>query len=158
MTKNIFSKGIRFQCQGSSNCCVSRGSYGFVYLSKKDILRLAKYTDLPIKDFINLYCDKTDGFVHFKERRKNGECQFLKGYKDCYWERNENIAFKYDPVNTTETIVNAVTSCGDLCSELQWCKAGVCEDLAEYTFDLKINFLALLLFKIIWCRCCTRLI
>ena len=78
MTKNIFSKGIRFQCQGSSNCCVSRGSYGFVYLSKKDILRLAKYTDLPIKDFINLYCDKTDGFVHFKERRKNGECQFLE--------------------------------------------------------------------------------
>ena len=46
--------------------------------SKKDILRLAKYTDLPIKDFINLYCDKTDGFVHFKERRKNGECQFLE--------------------------------------------------------------------------------
>ena len=78
MTRNIFSTGIRFQCQGSSNCCVSRGSYGFVYLSKKDILRLAKYTDLPIKDFINLYCDKTDGFVHFKERRKNGECQFLE--------------------------------------------------------------------------------
>ena len=78
MTKNIFSKGIRFQCQGSSNCCVSRGSYGFVYLSKKDILRLSKHTDLEVKDFINLYCDKTDGFVHFKERKKNGKCQFLE--------------------------------------------------------------------------------
>ena len=66
MTKKIYSKGIRFQCQGSSNCCVSRGSYGFVYLSKKDILRLSKYTDLSIKDFIKLYCEKTDGFVHFK--------------------------------------------------------------------------------------------
>jgi len=78
MTKNIFSKGMRFQCQGSSNCCVSRGSYGFVYLSKKDIIRLAKHIDLSTKDYINLYCDKTDGFIHFKERRKNGECQFLE--------------------------------------------------------------------------------
>ena len=34
-------KGIRFECQGSGNCCVSRGSYGFVYLSKKDIKRLS---------------------------------------------------------------------------------------------------------------------
>ena len=78
MTKKIYSKGMRFQCQKSSNCCVSRGSYGFVYLSKKDILRLSKYTDLSIKDFIKLYCEKTYGFVHFKERRKNSECQFLE--------------------------------------------------------------------------------
>ena len=77
MTKKIYSKGMRFQCQGSSNCCVSRGSYGFVYLSKKDILRLSKYTNLLAKDFINVYCDKTDGFIHFKERRNNGKCQFL---------------------------------------------------------------------------------
>ena len=78
MTKKIYSKGMRFQCQRSSNCCVSRGSYGFVYLSKKDILRLSKYTDLSIKDFIKLYCEKTYGFVHFKEHRKNSECQFLE--------------------------------------------------------------------------------
>ena len=78
MTKKIYSKEMRFQCQGSSNCCISRGSYGFVYLSKKDILRLSKYTDLSIKDFIKLYCEKTYGFVHFKERRKNSECQFLE--------------------------------------------------------------------------------
>ena len=70
MKKNIYSKGIRFKCQGSSNCCVSRGSYGFVYLSKKDILKLSKYIDIQIKDFINIYCDETDGFIHFKERRK----------------------------------------------------------------------------------------
>jgi len=70
----------------------------------------------------------------------NGECQYLKGYKDCYWQKNENIAFKYDPVNTTETITNAVNSCGDSCSDLQWCKDDVCVDLAEYTFDLKIIF------------------
>ena len=72
----------------------------------------------------------------------NGECQYLKGYKDCYWQRNENIAFTDDPVNTTQTIVNATDECDDSCGELQWCSnlTGACEDLAEYTFDLQINF------------------
>ncbi len=37
-------KGIRFECQGSGNCCVSRGTYGFVYLSKKDIKKRSKFT------------------------------------------------------------------------------------------------------------------
>ena len=83
-----YSKVIKFECQGSSNCCVSRGSYGFVYVSKKDIKRLSKYTNLYIKDFIHLYCDKTDGFIHFKEKLKNGNCQFLKNKRcDVYKAR-----------------------------------------------------------------------
>ena len=32
-----YQNGIRFQCQGSGKCCVSRESYGYVYLSKKDL-------------------------------------------------------------------------------------------------------------------------
>ena len=72
-----YKKGIRFECQGSSNCCVSRGMYGYVYLTKKDILRISIYMDLKVIDFIKLYCDKTDGFTHFKEKMKNGDCQFL---------------------------------------------------------------------------------
>jgi Fe-S-cluster containining protein len=68
---------VYFECQGSGNCCVSRGSYGYVYLSKKDIKKLSDYTNLRIKDFIKLYCDNTNGFTHFKEKNKNGDCQFL---------------------------------------------------------------------------------
>jgi len=76
--KNIdYKKGIRFKCQGSAKCCVSRGSYGFVYLSKKDIKRLSDYTSLKIYEFINLYCDKTEGFTHLKEKNKLGNCLFL---------------------------------------------------------------------------------
>ena len=83
MIKNIdYRKGVRFECQGSANCCVSRGSYGFVYLSKADILELSKFTNLKYEDFINLYCDKTDGFIHFKEQNNNGKCQFLNN-KRC---------------------------------------------------------------------------
>ena len=42
MDKEIFKKGINFKCQGSSNCCVSRGNYGYVYLSKKDLKTRSK--------------------------------------------------------------------------------------------------------------------
>ena len=76
--KNIkYTKEIRFECQGSGNCCVSRGNYGFIYLSKDDILKLSNYLHLKIKDFIKLYCDKTAGFTHFIEKSNNGDCQFL---------------------------------------------------------------------------------
>tara|TARA_Y100001970_G_C14108227_1_gene789385 strand:+ start:803 stop:1240 length:438 start_codon:yes stop_codon:yes gene_type:complete len=74
-------KGIKFQCQGSGNCCVSRGSYGFVYLSKNDVNRLAHFINLKTKDFIEKYCDYTNGFLHLKENNANGDCQFLKDKK-----------------------------------------------------------------------------
>ena len=81
MTTIDYNEGIRFKCQGSSNCCVSRGEYGFVYLSNKDVQRLSLFTKLKKNDFINIYCDKTDGFTHLKEKFKNGNCIFLKNKK-----------------------------------------------------------------------------
>ena len=42
MNKINIKDGIRFECQGSGNCCVSRGSYGFVYLSETDLKRFSK--------------------------------------------------------------------------------------------------------------------
>jgi len=76
-----YMKGIRFKCQGSSNCCISRGEYGFVYLSNKDIKKLSFFTKLKKNDFLKLYCEKTDGFIHLKEKYKNGNCIFLKNKK-----------------------------------------------------------------------------
>jgi len=76
-----YTKGIRFKCQGSSNCCVSRGEFGFVYLSNKDVERLCLFTNLEKNDFIKIYCDKTNGFTHLKEKFKNGNCVFLKDKK-----------------------------------------------------------------------------
>ena len=45
MKKKIYQKGINFKCQGSANCCVSRGSYGFVYLSNIDLKKLTYIED-----------------------------------------------------------------------------------------------------------------
>ena len=77
MDKEIFKKGIKFKCQGSSNCCISRGSYGYVYLSKKDLVKIAKYFNISINLFKKKYCDYSDGYLHLKEIHSNGNCQFL---------------------------------------------------------------------------------
>jgi len=70
--------GIKFECQGSGNCCVSRGSYGFVYLSKKDIKKLSDNLNISKTKFLRVYCDKTDGYIHLKElKEKKGDCIFL---------------------------------------------------------------------------------
>lgn len=81
MSNKLYKNGINFKCQGSSNCCVSRNNYGFVYLSNKDLLRFSKFYSITKKKFIDKYCNYTDGFLHLKEIRKNGECLFLNKKK-----------------------------------------------------------------------------
>ena len=72
-------KGIRFERQGSGNCCVSRGTYGFVYLSKIDLQRFSKYFKLSLNAFKKKYCQITDGFIHLAEKEElKGNCVFLK--------------------------------------------------------------------------------
>ena len=75
-----YNNGMRFECQGSGNCCVSRNSYGYVYLSKKDLIRLSKHMKLTINKFIDLYCSftKKDKFLHLKEIKDDKNCIFLK--------------------------------------------------------------------------------
>ena len=67
MDKEIFKKGINFKCQGYSNCCVSRGNYGYVYLSKKDLANIAKYLNISINNFKKNYCEYSDGYLLLKE-------------------------------------------------------------------------------------------
>ena len=81
--KNInYKEGIKFECQSSGNCCVSRGSYGFVYLSLKDIKRFSIFFNLSIDEFKSKYCQITDGFIHLIEKNElEGKCIFLKNKK-----------------------------------------------------------------------------
>ena len=77
-----YKNGIRFECQSSGKCCVSRDSYGFVYLSDNDLKRFSNYFKLSIKKFKEEYCQITDGFVHLIEKNQlNGNCIFLKDKK-----------------------------------------------------------------------------
>ena len=82
MNKINLKKGIKFECQGSGNCCVSRGSYGYVYLSKKDLNKLSKHFNMEVSKFKKIYCQITNNFIHLKEVIKNkGNCIFLKDRK-----------------------------------------------------------------------------
>ena len=82
MKKINYKNGIRFECQSSGRCCISRDSYGFVYLSDNDIKRFSKYFKLSIKKFIEKYCQITEGLIHLIEKSElNGKCIFLKNKK-----------------------------------------------------------------------------
>lgn len=80
--KEWWSEGVRFQCQGSGNCCLSRGEYGFVFLTKEDRQRFADYFNESLSTWTRKNCDRTQGFWHLKEDPKREECMYLKG-KSC---------------------------------------------------------------------------
>jgi Fe-S-cluster containining protein len=79
-SRKFYSEGIRFECQGTGKCCLSRGEYGYVYLTLPDRRRLAAHLGLSTSQFTRRYCAQTEGFYHLKNPEKN--CQFLEG-KRC---------------------------------------------------------------------------
>lgn len=80
-----WKEGIQFQCQGSGKCCVSRGEYGYVYLTLEDRRRFAKYFHIPTQRFTREYCQKDDnGYYHLKDFV--GACTFLKDNRCSVYE------------------------------------------------------------------------
>ncbi|MES2964191.1 MAG: YkgJ family cysteine cluster protein [Bdellovibrionota bacterium] len=78
-----WAKGVRFECQGSGKCCVSRGQYGFVYMNLTDRKRMAKVVGLSPREFSKKHLSQTDGVWHLKEDTPNGDCRFLQGGNRC---------------------------------------------------------------------------
>lgn len=81
MRKRFYDDGLRFQCQGSGNCCVSRGEYGYVFLTEEDRANMAKELKISLKNFEKNYCEKTQGVWHLKEIPGRPECLFLENKK-----------------------------------------------------------------------------
>jgi len=78
MTRRPFwAEGLQFQCQGSGKCCVSRGSYGHVFLTKEDRTTLACFFGISLAAFNKQYCDRSGGRWKLKDANA-GECIFLK--------------------------------------------------------------------------------
>lgn len=77
--------GVRFSCQGSGRCCVSRGEYGFVYLTLEERKRMAKLLKLSTSAFTRRYCKKTDGVWHLKDG-EGPECIFLENKRCSVYE------------------------------------------------------------------------
>ncbi len=82
----FYEKGLRFQCQGSGNCCTSHGEFGFVFLTIDDRRRFAKHLKTSTAVFTRKYCDLKDGVWHLKEDPKNPDCMFLKNKRCSVYE------------------------------------------------------------------------
>jgi Fe-S-cluster containining protein len=80
MNQAWWEKGVKFECQGSGKCCVSRGEYGYVYLTLEDRQNLAKHFKLSTREFSKKYCKKEDDLWVLKDFTKS--CVFLEG-KSC---------------------------------------------------------------------------
>lgn len=83
--KSFIEQGIQFQCQGSGNCCVSRGGYGFVYMTLEDRRRMANHLKLTTSSFTKKYCDQADGIWKIANPAE-GDCMFLKNRRCSVYE------------------------------------------------------------------------
>ncbi|MDR2952206.1 MAG: YkgJ family cysteine cluster protein, partial [Treponema sp.] len=80
MTETCFySRGLQFSCKRCSSCC--RHSSGYVFLSEKDLGRLASELKMDEAGFISVYC-------RWVERGMGGEFLSLKeklNYDCVFW-------------------------------------------------------------------------
>lgn len=79
-----WQEGIQFQCQGSGRCCVSRGEYGYVYLTLEDRKRFAKYFGLTTTEFSRKYCKKAEGYWTLRDF--SNSCVFLENQNCSVYE------------------------------------------------------------------------
>lgn len=86
MSEKWWESGVRFQCQGSGGCCISRGEYGFVFMTDFDRKRMAEVLGVSTAEFTETYCDQTNGAYHLKEDLKRPECMFLKKNRCSVYE------------------------------------------------------------------------
>ncbi len=80
-TPKWYENGLRFECQGSGRCCVSRGQYGYVYVTIEDRRAMAQYLGLATSLFTKKFCDKKGGIWKLRDFRE--ACRFLENGNRC---------------------------------------------------------------------------
>jgi Fe-S-cluster containining protein len=73
--KPFYKNGIRFECQGDGKCCVTRGRYGYVYLSFNDRKRIAAHLGMSTDAFTAKFTKKVDGLYELQYTGR--DCPFL---------------------------------------------------------------------------------
>ncbi len=77
MAEPFYAQGLRFTCQRCSQCC--RFSPGYVFLSEKDLRRLAEHRGMRPSCFTEKYCREIDigGFRRLSlQEKSNYDCIF----------------------------------------------------------------------------------
>jgi Fe-S-cluster containining protein len=102
--KLFYKEGIRFECQGEGKCCVSRGRYGYVYLSFNDRKRLASHCNMSTAEFTTKFTHKVYGLYELRYTGK--DCPFLRNNRcDVYEARPKQCrTWPFWPENMNEAV------------------------------------------------------
>ncbi|MFT5284365.1 MAG: Fe-S-cluster containining protein [Planctomycetota bacterium] len=76
-----YEKGLRFECQGSGNCCVNHGDYSYVYLTDTEVEGLAGQLEVTTAEFLSKWCRIEDGWTVL--RMDQPDCPFLTKERRC---------------------------------------------------------------------------
>lgn len=72
-----YSEGLQFTCTQCGNCCT--GGPGYVWVSRREIRRIAAHLKLTPREVVEQYCRQVNGRYSLRERRNRGkfDCIFL---------------------------------------------------------------------------------
>ena len=71
----FFDQGLRFECQRCGACCT--GESGFIFVDKREVVRIAKYLSQEVSCFIDNYLYAFRSGYSIGEH-KDGRCLFYK--------------------------------------------------------------------------------
>jgi uncharacterized protein len=95
-----YAQGLRFSCTQCGNCCT--GPPGFVWITKKEIRKLAEHLQITPGEVVEQYCRKTMGRFSLKEKRNPAH-----GGYDCIFMREQPA-----PHSDGKTISQPLRTCG----------------------------------------------
>jgi Fe-S-cluster containining protein len=124
--KLFYEDGLRFSCQRCSDCC--RAGPGFVFLSESDALGISKALDMPLREFIQVYCrwvEWNDGTRLSLKEKSSLDCIFWKDGCSIYEARPiqcKTYPFWTSMLDSEETWLSAASFCpgagkGDIVSK-----------------------------------------
>ncbi|MFP4382561.1 MAG: YkgJ family cysteine cluster protein [Spirochaetia bacterium] len=89
--KHFYRDGLKFSCRRCSRCC--RYDEGYVFLSRRDLQKIAKFFNINQEEVVEKYCRKVS---------LNGICRLSlkeKANKDCIlWENGGCTVYKQRPL------------------------------------------------------------
>jgi uncharacterized protein len=71
-----FKKTVYFHCIPCGQCCLAKGDYGYVYLTRGDRRKLARHLGLSTRQLVQRYCIRSGDEYYFKDSRER--CVFLE--------------------------------------------------------------------------------
>lgn len=109
-----YKDGLKFQCTECGKCCT--GSPGFVWVSKEEIISIAKLLNISVELFKKKYLRQRDNrYALVEKKSQNHDCIFLKDKKCLIYQARPSQCRTFpwwrENLNTKESWKLASESC-----------------------------------------------